>query len=217
MDFPWVNLLVEISGKESVVAVNAAEAAAMAFIPGEDAFGLFTSLCGVPGLSGQSREVADAAKRLDVWKWAVLRCARDPSSGFDLPRKADAVAKGEITDEMRVHEIAGRPFETYYAPILVEKHRSPARGGNAKALHSHALVIDGEKYIFKALGSKKWAYVGDLVSFKYVISGGHRLVLKNTFATVDAKGAEVVRGERGFKRTLRTAAQRMPGSKREQR
>jgi hypothetical protein len=58
--------------------------------------------------------------------------------------------------------------------------------------------------------------VGDRVSFSYIIDTANcRRIIKRTFKTVDKLGKEVERGERGYKRTLRTPAQRMPVSRRE--
>jgi hypothetical protein len=78
-------------------------------------------------------------------------------------------------------------------------------------------VIDGKRYFWKALGSKKWAFKGDLVSFRYVEVDFGGKVLKHTFRTVDKNGAEIVRGIRDWKPSLRTAAEKLPGSRRERR
>lgn len=106
---------------------------------------------------------------------------------------------------------------TRYATILVDKHRPPSRGGNTRAWHSHAMWIDGEKYTFLALGSKKWVYVDDVVSFRWGWDPSRRWrnVETDSIRVVDKKGAEVVRGERGVKR-WRTATTRLPASRREQ-
>ena len=62
--------------------------------------------------------------------------------------------------------------------FLREKYRSPSKGGNTKALHSHVLTIDGGQYSFLALGTKQWAYKSDTVSFEYEISGNYLNIKK---------------------------------------
>ncbi|MAX32369.1 MAG: hypothetical protein CME72_04785 [Halomonadaceae bacterium] len=102
-----------------------------------------------------------------------------------------------------------------YQKYLNEKSRPPSKGGNTKALHSHVLVIDGEKYGFLAVGSQQWVFKTDLVSFEYEMNGQYKNIKKETLVTVDKNGKEVVRGNRGFKKHLRTAHTRMPVSRRE--
>lgn len=102
-----------------------------------------------------------------------------------------------------------------YQMYLKEKSRPPSNGGNTKALHSHVLVINGEKYSFLALGSKQWVFKTDLVSFEYELNGQYKNIKNETLVTVDKNGKEVVRGNRGFKKQLRTSDTRMPVSRRE--
>lgn len=107
-----------------------------------------------------------------------------------------------------------------YHFLLIEPGRSPSKGGNTKALHSHMMVIDGERYSFLALGAQQWVWKEDLVSFEYKVINGKRNkkynnVDKNTIVTTDRTGNEVVRGNRGFKKMLRTVEQRTPCSRRE--
>ncbi|TVU87765.1 hypothetical protein FQP89_19490 [Vreelandella titanicae] len=102
-----------------------------------------------------------------------------------------------------------------YQKYLKEKSRPPSRGGNTKSLHAHILVIDGKQYSFLALGSQQWVFKTDLVSFEYELDGQYRNVDKETLVTTDKSGNKVVRGNRGFKRQLRTADARMPVSRRE--
>ncbi len=102
-----------------------------------------------------------------------------------------------------------------YQKYLNEKSRPPSKGGNTKALHAHVLTIDGEKYSFLALGSQQWVFKTDLVSFEYELNGQYKNIDKETLVTFDKNGKEVVRGNRGFKRNLRTADARMPVSRRE--
>jgi hypothetical protein len=102
-----------------------------------------------------------------------------------------------------------------YSKYLKEKSRPPSRGGNTNALHAHYLVIDGKGYSFLALGSQQWAFKTDLVSFGYEINGTYMNIIVNTFKAIDKNGFEVVRGNHGFKRQLRTSDPRMPVSRRE--
>jgi hypothetical protein len=108
-----------------------------------------------------------------------------------------------------------------YKTFLKEPGRPPSQGGNTAALHSHVLTIAGEVYSFLALGSRKWVFAGDLVSFAYEVKGingkVYKNVLRETLISVDRSGKEVVRGNRGFKKQLRTVAARLPGSRRERR
>jgi hypothetical protein len=110
--------------------------------------------------------------------------------------------------------ITGKKIDGYYLQ-LQEKYRPPSRGGNTSARHSHVLVIDGERYSFLAQGSQRWVFKGDTVSFEYVTNGPYRNIVKETLQTLDRYGNSVVRGKRGFKRKLRTADARLPGSRRE--
>ncbi len=95
-----------------------------------------------------------------------------------------------------------------YTFYLLEHSRPPSRGGNTRALHSHVLTIEGEKYSFVALGTQQWVFKSDRVSFEYEIKDGYKNIIKGTLATLDGKGHSVVRGNRSFKKRLRTAATR---------
>ena len=100
--------------------------------------------------------------------------------------------------------ITDAQIESYKA-YLHEPSRPPSRGGNTGALHLHVIYIAGERYSFMALGSQRWVFKNDRVSFDYELNGPYRNILKGTLVTVDANGESVVRGNRGFKRQLRTA------------
>jgi len=102
-----------------------------------------------------------------------------------------------------------------YSAFLRENSRPPSKGGNTKALHSHVLTIEGEKYSFLALGTKQWVYKSDTVSFEFEIKGQYKNIKEKTIVTMDKNGNTVMRGNRGFKRQLRTAETRMPVSRRE--
>ena len=103
----------------------------------------------------------------------------------------------------------------HYGKYLQEKNRPPSKGGNTKALHSHVLTINGENYSFLALGSQQWVFKTDLVSFEYEIKGIYNNIIKESLVTIDKLGNTVVRGNRGYKKQLRTADTRMPVSRRE--
>jgi len=105
-----------------------------------------------------------------------------------------------------------------YGTYLAEHYRPPSKGGNTRALHRHVLTIGNVRYSFLALGSRKWVFKDDTVSFEYVTTPeGYRNVLKSTLITKDKDGKPVVRGDRGFKPKLRSAPPRMPASRRERR
>lgn len=104
-----------------------------------------------------------------------------------------------------------------YTLFLKESYRPPSKGGNANALHSHVLEIEGVKYSFLALGSQRWVFKTDTVSFDYEIKNGYKNITVETIATLDRNGKSVVRGNRGYKNQLRTAQARLPSSRREQR
>ncbi len=106
---------------------------------------------------------------------------------------------------------------TSYRMFLHEQSRPPSRGGNTNALHAHILEIDGEKYSFLALCSQQWIFKSDVVSFEYEINNGYNNIIKESIVTIDRFGKVVTRGNRGFKKQLRTALSRMPASRREQR
>ena len=105
-----------------------------------------------------------------------------------------------------------------YGAYLAEPGRPPSRGGNTKAWHSHVLTIKGERYSFRALGSKKWVFVGDTVAFEWQwdATEKYRNIDSSTIETWDKNGNPVTRGVRGTKK-WRTAEARMPASRREQR
>ena len=104
-----------------------------------------------------------------------------------------------------------------YRTSLQEPSRPPSRGGNTGAMHQHVIFVGGQRYSFRALGSQRWVFKSDRVSFEYELNGPYRNVITSTLKTIDAKGREVVRGNRGSKPRLRTAPARLPASRREQR
>lgn len=165
----------------------------------------------------KSRAAKDAAKEYGVSEWVIRACTLLGDPGAELRKLLASLAAGNAEDLQRIGTFEKVAFEDYGGPHLEEKHRSPSRGGNTKALHSHSVVIDGKRYFWKALGAKKWAFKGDLVSFRYVELDFGGAVLKHTFRAFDRDGVEVVRGIRDWKPSLRTASQRPPASRREQR
>ena len=112
--------------------------------------------------------------------------------------------------------INASPIDDYQL-YLRENSRPPSKGGNTGALHAHVITINLETYSFLALGSQKWVFKSDLVSFDYEKNGGYKNIIKESILTLYKSGLEVVRGNRGIKAKLRTAQTRMPASKREQR
>jgi hypothetical protein len=106
---------------------------------------------------------------------------------------------------------------TEYELFLRENSRPPSKGGNTRALHSHVLLIQGEKYSFLGLGSQQWVFKSDTVSFDYEVKDGYKNIVKESLVTLDSKGNSVLRGNRGSKPKLRTAATHLPASRREQR
>lgn len=106
---------------------------------------------------------------------------------------------------------------TAYGKYLKEPSRPPSRGGNTGALHLHVIEIDGQKFSFRAPGAQQWVFKSDYVSFEYEIAGRYKNIIKETLVTTDLHGQVVKRGNRDFKKTLRSAPARLPGSRREQR
>jgi len=103
-----------------------------------------------------------------------------------------------------------------YSTMLKEKYRPPSRGGNTRALHLHILTIASQTYSFFALGSQRWVYASDTVSFDYEIKDGkYRNIIKETIRAQNKEGHPIIRGNRSFKKTLRTANTRAPVSRRE--
>jgi hypothetical protein len=105
--------------------------------------------------------------------------------------------------------------EGYFA-VLKDKSRPPSNGGNTTAMHRHRINVGGKWYSWLAAGSKKWVFVGDRVSFQYVVTPeGYRNVLVDTLRTVDKDGNPVIRGNRKRTAKRRTAQARLPGRRRE--
>jgi hypothetical protein len=105
---------------------------------------------------------------------------------------------------------------TEYTVILLEPSRSPSRGGNGRAWHSHRITIGEDHYSWKGLGFRQWVFKSDTVSFEWEFdkTGKYRNVDPRSIKATDASGKAVTRGERGTK-GWRTATQRAPVSRRE--
>ena len=116
-----------------------------------------------------------------------------------------------------VYEVGPTKVENYRA-VLKDKYRPPSKGGNTRAWHQHSFEVDGERYAFLGLGSKRWIYASDSVTFRWSWdkSRQYRNVIPETIRTFAQSGKEVVRGERGSK-NWRTAETRLPVSRREAR
>lgn len=152
--------------------------------------------------------VQELEAELQVFRHAIVAVARHPD-GLPAAVSIQEPPQGEAG------RITLRPIENY-TTILAEPGRPPSKGGNTRALHSHRLTIDGEHYSFLALGSRKWVFASDVVSFDYVLTPeGYRNIIKHSLRAFDKNGKAVVRGDRGSKPTLRTAPTRLPGSRRE--
>jgi hypothetical protein len=117
-------------------------------------------------------------------------------------------------------EVIDANVEGYYTKLM-ESRRSSSKGGNTKALRKHSILIEGEEYSFLAIGNAKFVYEGETISFRYRIKKigekEYNNVDKHSVISKNSDGKEFVRGNRDYKQTLRTAIQRMPASKREQR
>lgn len=200
--WPYIGLLVE----DGVADVNTVHAVAMAWLSPEQRAQIRATL---PKTAKHGDpEVTALEEHLQVSKHAIASVGRSESDD-GIP-----VLKLEVSTGER-HRVELQPFSDYTA-FLVEKYRSPAKGGNTSALHVHRLKVDGEHYTFFARGSRMWAYKGDRVSFDYVITPeGYRNILRDTFRVVDKNSKPVIRGDHRSKQTLRTATQRAPVSRRE--
>ena len=176
--------------------MNAPAAAADAFFSTHEQLEVFEQ---APGERRKNSRVVQAlAQRHEVSPWIILEMMRVEKRNVVTEVPDDS---GKVDG---VGEVPLSAFEEYPRPSLVETHRPPSRGGNTRALHRHALRIDGVWYSWRALGGRKWAHKGDQVAFRFkTTSGGHRHVIKRTFRAVDSSGKEVARGNRDFKPQLR--------------
>jgi hypothetical protein len=104
----------------------------------------------------------------------------------------------------------------HYGAYLKENSRPPSRGGNTRAWHQHVIKIGDVSYSWLGLGSKKWIYASDTVSFTWSFdpSGKYRNVDPESIEVRDKDGNPALRGERGSKK-WRTATTRAPVSRRE--
>lgn len=154
------------------------------------------------------KAVQDLEGELQVSRHAIVAVARHPS-GLPEAIEIQEPPSGEAG------RIELQPVENY-TTWLIEPSRPPSKGGNTRALHSHRLTIGGEHYSFLALGTRKWVFAEDKVSFDFVItSEGYRNIQSWSIRTFDNSGKGVTRGIRGSKPKLRTAVARVPGSRRE--
>ncbi|HCE2818463.1 TPA: hypothetical protein NGV42_004574 [Vibrio parahaemolyticus] len=123
---------------------------------------------------------------------------------------------GALANNLKVEWMESSQIEEY-TTFLLEKYRSPSKGGNTSALHSHRLVVNGAEYYFKARGAKKWIFKSDTFTFAFYVKDGRNMIIKGTIVTHDKYGKDQVRGDRRAKNVLRTASQRLPCSRREAR
>lgn len=163
-----------------------------------------------PTVGAADMTVQELERDLQVSKHAIVAVARHPG-GLPAALEVQEPPSGEAG------RIEMQPIEAY-ATWLIEPSRPPSKGGNSRALHSHRLTIGGEHYSFLALGTRRWVFADDKVSFDFVTTPeGYRNIQSWTIRTFDKNGKAVLRGIRGRKPTLRAAAARMPGSRRESR
>jgi hypothetical protein len=155
--------------------------------------------------------VGELEEELQVFKHAITLVARTPESDLSPFAHISKEADGDLR-RINLAEVED------YSTFLHEAYRSPSKGGNTTALHRHVMTIGGERYSFFARGSRKWVYKGDKASFNYVLTpDGYRNIRQRSLITFDNNGTPVLRGDRRAKPVLRTAKQRLPGSRREAR
>ena len=150
-----------------------------------------------------NKKILPLVEKYQIYKHAIsyiTKISEDDLVVFeDLPEKTDTEGEFGIINGANI---------TKYETFLIEAYRPPSRGGNTKALHSHRMLIDGNWYSFFALGSKKFVFKTDTVRFEYVKTPeGYLNVKKPTIVTKDAKGKMVHRGDRRFKKQLRSPSQ----------
>lgn len=155
-----------------------------------------------------------------TWKTAIDWRTCLPPARVLHERKNDPYSKlrkgrRQMQDTFEVGPASVKNYKTF----LMEPSRPPSRGGNTRALHQHSFEVDDERYSFLAVGGKRWIFASDTAMFRWEWddSKRYRNVLKDTLRTTDKSGSAVVRGDRSFKKKLRTATTRLPGSRREQR
>lgn len=105
-----------------------------------------------------------------------------------------------LPDNGARHRVDNATIDGYRAQLL-EKSRPPFRGGNTRAWHYHVIRIGEQDYSFRALGSRKWAYKNDTVSFEWKWNPAQRYrdIITETFEARDKSGVIVERGHRGSK------------------
>lgn len=206
--FPFVKLLAE----DLLVDLNRNAVTALAWLTLEERAEVRERF---PGGLDQPwpAEALELEQKWQVSIYALQAVARTTEEAL----LADHEARLTTHRDVPLHRVEDAVVDAYTA-VLKEHSRPPSQGGNTRALHLHVLNIGGHAYTFFALGTKKWVFKGDTVSFSYrLVDGQYRNVVRDSIQVRDAKGAPVVRGDRGRKTKLRTAPARMPGSRREQR
>ncbi len=101
-----------------------------------------------------------------------------------------------------------------YEVKLKEPYYRPNNGDKKMAIYHHIVTVKGVKYRFQAVGSQKWIYKRDTVSFEYFVSGDENHIMSDTIVTKDKDGYDVCRGKRVRKKQLRTAYSRIPANPR---
>jgi len=193
---------IKLEAGERMVDLNLCEVVPLAWLGAEERDALRREL----GVQGKpwSDALIERAKALNLPIWAVASaCSSASDESFEHAQRL--AAKAGSVEHLSIRDAKVEKYTTF----LVEYYRPPSRGGNTRALHSHRMRIDGQDYSFLALGTKKWVFEHDTVSFDYYVTPeGYRNVVKHSVHVVDKVGKPQIRGNRGFKAQLRTAPTR---------
>lgn len=200
--WPWHDILVE----DAAIMIHVVNATAAAWL---DEALMSRIRAEVPASASHTDPKVQALEaELQVSRHAIAAVARHPD-GLPALFEVEPEPEGE-SGKIELQEVEA------YSTFLLEPSRPPSKGGNTRALHSHRITIAGTHYYFKALGTRRWVFSGDRVTFSFTISAsGYNQVSRASLRCFSKTGAAVVRGDRGYKTQLRTAATRMPGSRRE--
>jgi hypothetical protein len=210
LNWPYLKVLSD----DQLIDLNLVEAVAVSWLTAEQRQELRAAF---PDAQEYRRpwtpELLEAEQRLQVNIYAVAAVA-GTTSDDDFSHWARV--NPERPDALQVTSVDDVSVE--YGSKLYEYSRPPSKGGNTSALHIHWLKHEGYSYSFFALGSKKWVFAGDTVSFRYTTTPeGHRNIIRESIVVKDKAGEVVVRGNRGRKKTLRSTTTRLPVSRREAR
>jgi hypothetical protein len=210
--WPYLKLLSD----DQLIELNLVEAVAVSWLTFEQRQELRATFQGADATEYRkpwTAELLEAEQRLQVYIYAVAAVANTASDDEFSHWSRVNPERPDITHATAVNDVT-----VEYGSRLFENYRPPSKGGNTTALHVHWLKHDGYSYSFFALGAKKWVFAGDTVSFRYTTTPeGYRNIIRESIVVKDKEGKVVVRGNRGYKKTLRTATARLPVSRREAR